>query len=119
VSEYERRRAPRAHIALGCTLTRRVGSPIAATTVDIGSGGMSVATTRPLAVDEELAVDLPLHRAPRTSARARVVRDHGGDVYGLRFERLPEQMLADLDQLRATDSRLGAPDPRGIPKRAP
>jgi PilZ domain len=99
MTELERRRAPRAHVALACTLTRRIGSPIAATTVDVGSGGMSVATTRPLAVDEELAFELPLRPSPRISGRARVLRDHGGDVYGLSFERLPPQMLADLDQL--------------------
>ena len=115
MSELERRRAPRSHVALACTLTRRVGSPIAATTVEVGSGGMSVATTRPLAVDEELSFDLPLRPPPRISARARVVRDHGRDVYGLRFEQLPEQMLADLDQLRGICSRVAAPEPQGIP----
>jgi hypothetical protein len=100
VTELERRRAPRTHVALACTLTRRIGSPIAATTVEVGSGGMSVTTTRPLAVDEELTFELPRPRlSPRISGRARVLRDHGGDVYGLRFERLPQQTLADLDQL--------------------
>jgi hypothetical protein len=61
---------------------------------------MSVATTRPLAVGEQLAFELPLRPSPpRISGRAHVLRDHGGDVYGLRFERLPPQMLADLDRL--------------------
>ena len=119
MSELERRREARAHVALACTLTRQVGSPIAATTVDVGSGGMSVATTRPLAVDEELAFDLPLRPTPRICGRARVLRDHGNHVYGLRFERLPEQMLADLDQVCGTVSRVGAPDRQGIPGRVP
>ena len=60
---------------------------------------MSVATTRPLAVDEELGFELPLRPSPRINGRARVLRDHGGDVYGLRFERLPQEMLAGLDRL--------------------
>jgi hypothetical protein len=94
VSQLERRRAPRSHVAVDCVLTRRIGGPVTGTTVDLGVGGMSVATTRPLAVDEELGFAFPL-----VSGRARVLRDHGGDVYGLRFERLPERMLADLARL--------------------
>jgi len=64
-------------------------------TVEIGTGGMSVSTTRPLAIDEELGFDLP----PSVTGRARVLRDHGGHVYGLRFEQLPEQDRAGLDLL--------------------
>jgi hypothetical protein len=105
MSEVERRRAPRFQVALTCTLIRRVGSPVAATTIDVGHGGMSVATTRPLAVDEELGFELPPRPFPRVSGRARVVREHGHDVYGLRFEALPEHMLADLDQLSAAATR--------------
>ena len=71
---------------MDCTLTRRIGNPITARTVDLGSGGMSVATPRPLAVDEELAFDLPPLPFPLVSGRARVLRDEGHDVYGLRFE---------------------------------
>ena len=91
MSELERRRAPRSLVAMDCTLTRRIGSPIPATTVDLGSDGMSVATTRPLAVDEELGFELPPPPSPLVSGRARVLRDQGGDVYGLRFERLERQ----------------------------
>jgi PilZ domain len=86
MTELERRRAPRSLVAMDCTLTRRIGSPIAATTVDLGSGGMSVATPRPLAVDEELGFALLPLPFPLVSGRARVVRDQGGDVYALRFE---------------------------------
>jgi hypothetical protein len=86
MNELERRRAPRSAVAMDCTLTRRVGSPIAATTVDLGSSGMSVATTRPLAIDEELGFDLPPLPFALLSGRARVLRDQGRDVYGLRFE---------------------------------
>ena len=91
MNEMERRRAPRSPVAMQCTLTRRVGSPIAATTVDLGAEGMSVATTRPLAIDEELGFDLPPLPYPLVSGRARVLRDQGGDVYGLRFEGLWRQ----------------------------
>ena len=71
---------------MDCTLTRRVGSPVTAKTVDLGSGGMSVATTRPLAVDEQLGFDMPPLPNPLVSGRARVLRDQGNRVYGLRFE---------------------------------
>ena len=86
MGELERRRAPRSLVEMDCTLTRRIGSPIMATTVDLGSGGMSVATTRPLAVDEELGFDLPPLPFPLLSGRARVLRDQGHRIYGLRFE---------------------------------
>lgn len=86
MSELERRRAPRSPVNMDCTLTRKVGNPIAARTVDLGSGGMSVSTPRPLAVDEELGFDLPPLPFPLVSGRARVLRDQGHDVYGLRFE---------------------------------
>ena len=86
VNEVERRRAPRSPVTIQCTLTRRVGSPIAATTVDLGSEGMSVATPRPLAIDEELGFELTPQPSSLLSRRARVLRAQGGDVYGLRFE---------------------------------
>jgi hypothetical protein len=77
-------------------LTRRAGRPFTATTVEVGLGGMSVFTSRPLAIDEELGFELPTDGFPRVSGRARVLRDQGRRVYGLRFEQLPEHMLADL-----------------------
>ena len=92
----ERRQTPRSRVALECILTRKVGNPISATTVDVGLGGMSVATKRPLAIDEELGFELPTHLFPGVSGRARVLRDQGSDVYGMRFEQVPEHMFADL-----------------------
>ena len=80
-----------------------VGNAVAGTTVEVGAGGMSVTTTRPLAVDEELGFRLSMHPPPSISGRARVLRDLGHDVYGLRFERLPAQVLADLDDLCARE----------------
>jgi hypothetical protein len=88
MTELERRRAPRSPVAFDCTLTRRIGSPITGRTLDLGSDGMSVATPRPLAIDEELGFDLPPLPFPLVSGRARVLRDQGGDVYSLRFESL-------------------------------
>lgn len=81
-------------------LTRKVGNQITAMTVDVGLGGMSVSTPRPLAIDEELGFELPTQGFPQVSGRARVLRDQGRHVYGLRFEELPEYMLADLISLR-------------------
>ena len=92
----ERRRTPRSRVALECVLTRKAGKPIAAKTLEVGLGGMSVATTRPLAVDEEVGFELPTHLFPGVSGHARVVRDQGSDIYGMRFEQVPEHMLADL-----------------------
>jgi hypothetical protein len=97
MDELERRRAPRSPVELDCTLTRRIGSPIMATTVDLGSGGMSVAATRPLAVDEELNFDLPPLPFPLLSGRARVLRDQGHCVYGLRFEPSRRSVLGRHD----------------------
>lgn len=92
----ERRQTPRSRVALECILTRKVGNPIAATTVEVGLDGMSVATKRPLAVDEELGFELPTHLFPGVSGRARVLRDQGSHIYGMRFEQVPEHLLADL-----------------------
>ena len=61
--------------------------------------GMSVTTRRPLAVDEVLSFAFSPSPSPVVSGRACVLRDHGGDVYGLRFEPLSEGMLAGLGDL--------------------
>lgn len=92
----ERRRTPRTRVALECVLTRKKGSPIRATTVEVGLGGMSVATERPLTIDEELGFELPTHLFPGVNGQARVLRDQGGDVYGMSFLQVPQHMLADL-----------------------
>jgi len=81
----ERRRIPRADIALDCTLSRRTGSAIAAQTVDLGPGGMRITTPRPLALDEVLRFDIP---EQAVDGRARVVREEGHRTYALRFEGL-------------------------------
>ncbi|HWT25625.1 MAG TPA: PilZ domain-containing protein [Solirubrobacteraceae bacterium] len=95
----ERRRSPRAAVALQCTLHRRTGSAIEALTVDLGPGGMCVTCSRPLAADEVLRVDLPLPEDVRFDGRARVLRQEGFNRYALRFEQVREPALERLRTL--------------------
>lgn len=81
----ERRAAPRARLALACTLRRSTSSPIWAETIDVGEGGMSVRASRPLR--EEETVEFELGDAD-VAGRARVLRHPSPRVYGLRFESL-------------------------------
>ena len=83
----ERRAAPRTPLAVDCVLRRGKGSPIAARTVDVGPGGMSVTCERPLATDEVVHFDLPL-RDGEVDGDARVLREQAYHVYALRFEAL-------------------------------
>ena len=91
-------RAPRAHIALSCTLSRQIGSPIPAQTLDVGPRGMRVRSPRPLMTDETIAFDLP-DLDMRVSGQARVICEERPHVYGLRFEHLPEPMVRRLHAL--------------------
>jgi PilZ domain len=95
----ERRRAPRVRVAVQCTLRRRRGSPITGRTLDLGPGGMSVTTTRPLAEDEFLSFDLDLEGEPHLDGRARVLRQHDYGYYALRFEALSESQRHRLQDL--------------------
>jgi hypothetical protein len=95
----ERRRAPRAEVAVSCTLRRRTGSPIACRTVELGPGGMSVCSERPLATDELLSFDLPPAGDTALTGRARVLRQQAHQVYVLRFEYLQDAVRAVLAQL--------------------
>ena len=65
-------RAPRAQIALECTLHRGIGSPIPAQTLDVGPRGMRVRSPRPLRADETIGFDLP-GLDMRIGGRARVI----------------------------------------------
>jgi hypothetical protein len=94
----ERRMTPRADVALPCVLRRRSGSAIDARTVDLGAGGMRIATARPLATDEVLEFGLVLSGAERVDGRARVLRHEGHGAYAMRFEELVEPAR---DRLRA------------------
>jgi hypothetical protein len=91
----DHRRSPRATIEMDCTLRRRSGSPVTGHTLDLGPGGMCVATSRPLAADEVLQFELEAG----IDGRARVLRQHGHDVYAVRFERLDEPARAKLRRL--------------------
>jgi len=92
----ERRRAPRVEMTVECMLRRRAGSPIACETVDVGTGGMSVSSRRPLADDEVVSFDLV---AIALSGRARVLRQRGHQLYALRFEQIAADMRDALEQL--------------------
>jgi PilZ domain len=83
----------------GCTLSRRFGAPVQGRTVDVGPGGMRVATQRPLSTDEVLDFELPPPSGPGVSGRARVLRQQGYGVYALRFERLSDEDRAALARL--------------------
>jgi hypothetical protein len=85
----DQRKSPRTRLAVDCRLQRRSGSPIAARTIDLGPGGMSVTCERPLAADEMLHFDLPLADGAVVDGEARVLREQGYRVYALRFEALP------------------------------
>jgi hypothetical protein len=96
-------RAPRAEIALSCTLRRHIGSPIPAETVNVGPRGMRVRSPRPLRDDETVGFDLP-NFDMRIAGRARVIHQERPHVYSLRFEGLPEPMIRRLHAL-AINSR--------------
>jgi hypothetical protein len=81
---------PRADVALPCVLRRRTGAAIDAETVNLGAGGMCIATPRPLATDEVLDFDLRLSGADHVDGRVRVLRHEGHGAYAMRFEDLPE-----------------------------
>ncbi len=94
----ERRAAPRMPLALNCTLQRQTGAAIACETVEVGTGGMSVSSRRPLAPDELVQFDLPMS-PDRIHGRARVLRQHGHQLYALRFEHLPDVERARIELL--------------------
>ena len=98
----ERRRAPRAQLAVRCTLHRQTGSAIEAETIDVGPGGMCVSCSRPLAADEVLRFHLPLPEEQEVlDGRARVLRHEGHQRYALRFEQLVEPVRERLRALAA------------------
>jgi hypothetical protein len=92
----ERRRAPRVEMTVECMLHRRAGSPIACETVDVGTGGMSVSSQRPLAADEVVSFDVD---AIALSGQARVLRQYGHQLYALRFEQMATDMRDALERL--------------------
>jgi hypothetical protein len=95
----ERRGSPRVELECGCTLSRRFGSPVQGRTVDVGPGGMRVATQRPLSTDEVLEFELPPPAGPGVRGRARVLRQPGNAVNAQRLERLSDADRAVLTRL--------------------
>lgn len=94
-------RAPKARVAIDCTLRRTIGSPIRCETLEIGPRGMLVRSQRPMTLDEIVAFELP-DLGIRVGGRARVLRIERVNVYALRFEGLPEPMLRRLHALAIT-----------------
>ncbi len=95
--EPNRRSAPRAAVELDLLLTRGKGSPVRASTLDLGAHGTRVAAARPLGVDELLAFHLPLGSGgDEVHGHARVLREHANKVYALRFEDLTADVQARL-----------------------
>ena len=90
----ERRQDQREAMVVPCTLRRQRGKAIHCETIDLGEGGMAVASDRPLAPDELVVFDLPAVRG-----RARVLREQAYHVYALRFEALRAEARAELDRL--------------------
>jgi hypothetical protein len=95
-------RAPKAGVAMSCTLRRTVGSPIPAQTLEVGPRGMQVRSQRPMSLDETVAFDLP-DLGMRVCGRARVLRVERANVYALRFEGLPEPMVRRLHALATSE----------------
>jgi hypothetical protein len=98
-ADTERRREPRVALALNCTLRRRIGAPISCNTVDLGMGGMSVASGRPLAQDERLSFELGTRDGAPLTGFATVLRQQAHRTYALRFEQLQEAARAALAEL--------------------
>ena len=93
----ERRQASREAVVVPCTLRRPKGKAIHCETIDLGEGGMAVASDRPLAQDELVVFDLPAVRG-----RARVLREEAYHVYALRFETLQGEARTALARLVET-----------------
>jgi hypothetical protein len=88
-----------AQLAMPCTLQRGAGSPIPAATIELRATGMRLTSTRPLAVDETVAFDLPVRDAQHICGRARVICQERPDVYALRFDRLSQAMAHCLQEI--------------------
>jgi hypothetical protein len=99
----ERRASPRVAVACPLHLHRQAGTAVDVRTVDVGPGGARVASPRPLRVDEEVRFDLDLpDGATPIGGWARVLRQHGHDMYALRFEKVSADDAARLWALTAT-----------------
>ncbi len=100
----QRRTAPRAEIQLPLTFTRRKGhgNPVLGQTLDLSVGGARVSAARPLKVDELLEFDLSFDGQIHICGECRVLREHVGQTYAVRFERLDGEQAARRELERLT-----------------
>jgi len=84
----ERRSGQRIALDVDVRLARRAGAQVAGRTIDLGAGGMRIASARPLRVDEVLDFDLALDAGHPITGKVRVMRLHPRNQYALRFEGL-------------------------------
>jgi len=96
MAAIDRRTTPRVTVDVDVRLQRHVGGPVAGRTVDLGAGGMRIATARPLRLDEIVHFDLRLAPEHALAGDARVMRLHPRNHYALRFEHLTAE---DTDAL--------------------
>ncbi len=104
-STPQRRSAPRAKVYLPVKLARgeRHGAPVAGRTIDLSTGGARVVCERPLKVDEVLRFDLDCTGGVHVCGECRVLREHVGRTYAVRFERFDaEADTAALERLAPT-----------------
>ena len=98
ITETPRRRAtPRVDVGLPVTFARSKGhgNPVSGWTLDLSTGGARVAADRPLKVDETLEFDLVATDGTHITGDCRVLREHAGRTYAVRFERLADRQAAD------------------------
>ena len=97
-----RRASPRIEVTLPLRFDRAKGhgKPVAARTVDLSTGGARVVADRPLKVDEVLHFDLHCDGGAHVCGECRVLREHVGRTYAVRFERLDgEDAAAELSRV--------------------
>ncbi len=103
IATPQRRSSPRIAIGLPVTFERAKGHgrPVTAQTIDLSTGGARVHSDRPLRVDEVLHFDLCCEGDTHVCGECRVLREHVGQTYAVRFERIDEAQ-GELERLTAT-----------------
>ena len=101
-----RRAAPRIEIRLALTFERaqRHGRPVPARTLDLSTGGARVVAERPLKIDEVMRFELEVPDGAPVSGECIVLREHVGQTYAVRFERVEDE-AGELERLTATPAR--------------